>query len=657
MEKILQSIFVHVDASSKTLANNAIAQLLIKLLYTCDKPIKKDEFARMIDEQTHMSISTSDSFDAIMDTLVERKEIAFKKGEYCLSSSKRERIKKTIETSKERIEKILDVFFSGMHSEREVIREWFQDITIKFFEIYADQWISDLLAGSQHIRNLGESIRSTLINRTRTFPNLDKRDEAELTNRFFTFVTTRNSDVDAYLWEHGTSRFSALLISNRQGVDSLTLESFSNSTCLLDTNVLIFIALGAKDKIKSYEQLEKAFELLGISVNVLYITKSEYERRIDIQRESTIKNIEKMGDLATKIPNDSFTQCALERQCTKKEDFETFFDILRELPPYVTNKLKIELLDHSKSLENAIENAQKDETKKENLKKLYFALKNREKLENATIHDVGLIEGAEFLRKQGKYFILSEETSVNAYSQNKPTDNGLPISIRVETLLNILAANGNTMTDSSDYMSLYADLIRLDLFPSEKTFTQCQLYQMYELNNRISNLPEKQSERIVWAAHEKMMHGAKDDELRLFINDRITETEITLKDEVAKKDEVINDYKNGLKEASRHTEQYKNALVIQWRKEIRNRLIRKTVFRLSIPLIILIIGGVLAYYQICSFENSEGLGPLYINLAVTAISELFYMNCRWFKEGVYMLCHRNDIVEQELRKRIKDLEN
>lgn len=28
MEKILQSIFVHVDASSKTLANNAIAQLL-----------------------------------------------------------------------------------------------------------------------------------------------------------------------------------------------------------------------------------------------------------------------------------------------------------------------------------------------------------------------------------------------------------------------------------------------------------------------------------------------------------------------------------------------------------------------------------------------------------------------------------------------------
>ena len=236
MEKILQSIFVHVDASSKTLANNAIAQLLIKLLYTCDKPIKKDEFARMIDEQTHMSISTSDSFDAIMDTLVERKEIAFKKGEYCLSSSKRERIKKTIETSKERIEKILDVFFSGMHSEREVIREWFQDITIKFFEIYADQWISDLLAGSQHIRNLGESIRSTLINRTRTFPNLDKRDEAELTNRFFTFVTTRNSDVDAYLWEHGTSRFSALLISNRQGVDSLTLESFSNSTCLLDLN-------------------------------------------------------------------------------------------------------------------------------------------------------------------------------------------------------------------------------------------------------------------------------------------------------------------------------------------------------------------------------------------------------------------------------------
>ena len=40
MEKVLQSIFVHVDAAYNTLADKAIAQLLVKLLYMCDHPLK-----------------------------------------------------------------------------------------------------------------------------------------------------------------------------------------------------------------------------------------------------------------------------------------------------------------------------------------------------------------------------------------------------------------------------------------------------------------------------------------------------------------------------------------------------------------------------------------------------------------------------------------
>ena len=657
MEEVLQSIFVHVDASSKTLANNAIAQLVIKLLYNCGDYIKKEELARMIDSQTHMDISKSDSFDTILNSLVGKKEILQKKGSYYLSTSKKEKIRKSIDDSKERIERLLENFFNRLYSDKEIIKAWFQDVTIKFFGIYADIWISDLLAGSQLIRNFGESVRSTIENRTKSFKNLDSRDIAELPERFFKFVTTRHPDVDAYLWEHGTSRFSALLISNRQGVDKLTLDSFSNSTCILDTNVLIFIALSTKSNVKTYEQIERAFEQLGISVNVLNITKSEYEHRIDIQRDATIKNIERGKTLATKIPNDSFTQCAIERQCSSKEDFELFFEMLRKLPTFVANKLKIELLDNDTSMDKVIEKAQKDEGKKENLKRIYRTQKNREKMENATIHDVGLIEGAEFLRKRGKYFILSEETSVNAYSQNKPTENGLPISIRVDTLLNILVANGNTMTDSSDYISLYADLIRLDLIPAEKTFTQCQLYQMCELNNRISKLPVGESERIAWAAHEKMVHGVKDEELRLFINDRITESEISLKEEVARQEDELTNYKEELKLASKHNKKYRDALTEQWHKEIKRKLLVITICRmLAIPFIILLIGGIIAFVLFFLNEGTTGIVALCISIFATFIVELFYLKCKWFKDSVSFFRRKDEIVAQEVYRKLEELD-
>lgn len=654
MEKVLQSICVHVDAAYKTLADKAIAQLLVKLLYSCNRPLKKEELAKLADDQTHKNIGQIADLDIILDELAKRKEVTFHKGKYGITTAKREKIKKSIENSKERVDRLITEYFSGLYSNIETIRNWLLDVTFKFFEIYADQWIADLLAGSQNIRNLGENIRTTVENRTNSFNGLDKRDITELTHRFFKFVTSRNPDVDAYLWEHGTSKFSALLISNRQGVDRLTLESFSGSTCILDTNVLIFIALGTEGKKKSFEQLEIAFEQLGISVNVLYITKAEYEHRIDLQRDLTIKNIEKMGGLTTIVPNDSFTQCAKERHCTRMEDFATFFDELRKMPQYVTNRLRVKVLDNCSGLAEVVESARQDEAKKENLKRLYRETRHREKPDTATIHDAGLIEGVEYLRRSGKYFILSEETSVNAYSQNKPTDNGLPLSIRVETLLNLLVANGNQMTDSADYMSLYADLIRLDLMPAEKTFSQFQLYQMHTLSSQISKLPEDETMRIVWEAHDRMVKGIKDEELRLFLNDKITETEICLKDEVARHKEELADVKEGLKAEVKSKGQYRDALYNKLYSEYHFNTLCSSIFRfVVIPFAILFVGICVSFHLYVNCDEDSKVWAIAGSSIATIIWEVLYGCCKFFKNGWIMYRHRGEIADQRARKQLE----
>lgn len=77
--------------------------------------------------------------------------------------------------------------------------------------------------------------------RTLNNKKIDNRDKKELPRLFFEFVNDNKGIVNDYLWDYGTSAFAAKLIRNQNGVDSLTIDSFKNSTCILDTNVLLFI--------------------------------------------------------------------------------------------------------------------------------------------------------------------------------------------------------------------------------------------------------------------------------------------------------------------------------------------------------------------------------------------------------------------------------
>lgn len=51
---------------------------------------------------------------------------------------------------------------------------------------------------------------------------------------FFDFINTTDPDVDAYLWEYGTSSFASKLVRTMYGVDEFTLDTFRNSHCILD---------------------------------------------------------------------------------------------------------------------------------------------------------------------------------------------------------------------------------------------------------------------------------------------------------------------------------------------------------------------------------------------------------------------------------------
>ena len=242
MNDTLNSIFVRLDVSLQNLSSKAIAQIIVKLLYKHDGRMKKQAIYDALANVNNCNHLGKKDVDEILDKLSER-EIQHKGGDYYLSQSKKEKIKKSIEESEERRRRILEKYFSRLNTNSEILSAWLQDASIKFFEVYSEEWISDLKANTKRIAASEESIRKLITNRTLNNKALDSEDKAILPKKFFDFVNTSEKDVDAYLWEYGTSAFSSKLIRTMHGVDQITIETFRNSHCILDTNILMFISL------------------------------------------------------------------------------------------------------------------------------------------------------------------------------------------------------------------------------------------------------------------------------------------------------------------------------------------------------------------------------------------------------------------------------
>lgn len=534
----LNSIYLRLDVNMQYLASKAIAQIIVKIVYSnSDGSMTVGEIKKELAKLNEGNRFDDAEIDAIITDL-EDKELRQRNGRYYLSTSRRDKIRKSLEESEERQNAILNKYFSGLNSGRDVLKKWLSVITQTFFETYSNEWISDLNAHTNHILQSADSIRLQVTRRTESIKDIDKDDKKELPGRFFNFVNSRDTDVDDFLWGYGTSSFASKLIRNKYGVDKLTMETFKDSVCILDTNVLLFIALKSKYT-ESFKALEKVFMDLNVQPKFLYITQKEFENKVQSQREMTLSNFDKFGYETISKLEDDFTMSAKRLYCKLREDFERFFDVTLTLPSSFNLRLPITLMDCDTKMVEVIEKAQNDETLKDELNAMYKSVVGRDKSPSACRHDIGLLEGVRYLRDmddetQNKVFIISDEISVNQYSKSKGTKHNLPLSLRVDTLINMLAVNnGGGTFDASDYKPLFANIIRLGLTPRKDTFNQEELYQLSQMNDRISNLPPELVCDIAWQMHKKRLSGESDSDLRRELNVLVTRGEIQVKDEIS----------------------------------------------------------------------------------------------------------------------------
>lgn len=525
MDEIIKSLYLRLDANTSTLTRSAIGQILVKIIYSLGRLVSKEEVFKAYAQLNNINKADENQLLEILEELV-NKDIRKRDGKYYLSTNKKEKIKKSLEQAEDRKNEIVDNYFSNTFSDRNIIEDWLLDVTIKFFECYSDEWISDLLTGHKTVSRSETSIKDLIGKRTFNNSRLDKRDKQILPKKFFDFINDNKGVVNDYLWDYGTSAFAAKLIRNQNGVDSLTIDSFKNSTCILDTNILLFISLESRFK-DGIVALEKVFQSLNVNVAYLYITLKEYQAKVSCQKDMTMRNLDKYGYDIASIPNDDFTNSAKELLCKTSDDFERFFDEKAKIPSKVHDILPIKLLDNDKELVEVIEKAQKDNNKISELNGLFRDLTGHDKKQNALVHDIGLLKGTEHLRKSGKFFVVSEEVCVNLYSKRQPLSDNLPLAIRIDTLINVLAANNDGDTfKASDYVPLFANIVRAGLIPDKDTFRQEELYDLYDMDEQVAQLPSDKIKDIVLEMHELLLKGTDEKVLSRELKSKITKGKI-----------------------------------------------------------------------------------------------------------------------------------
>ena len=663
MDKILKTLHLRLDSTSKSLTKNAVSQLIIKILFQHSNPLRLSE----IEEDLKSFLKTTIEeirIEKALEKLIDKQEIKYEKKKYSLTRSNRKTLEKRYSESKDRLDRIVTKYFQPFSSEKEIVLEWFSDSTIEFFKSYSNDWISDLcFTKSEKLKTKKENIFKHIERRTQNNKELEKADQNKLIENFIEcLIHKKDADLDAHLWEYGTSAFAANLLQSSIGADPISISAFRDSKCVLDTNVLMNIGLEASEYHYAIKKLDKIFDELNIDPGYFHITEQEYINTVSNKNEEILRTASKFSYDVIKETDDHFIQSAIKRQCHLYEDFETFCQQILLPPKTLDEKQEISFFNDDKDLDKAIEIAQNDDKKRDELNNIFKNVTGKDKREKALIHDVGLLAGIEYYRKKEKAFIISQEVSINKYSHTKPVIDNLPLAIKLETIINMLAIdNGGTDVNPTDFSTLFADMIRFNLQPDKNTFEVADLAKLLDTELQIEQLPAEEVIKMANNLHQNRSKGLNDEEVSLALNREFQDVKLKFVDDFDTAQNDLSFEKSEKQKYKRNLTKTEKAL----RKRIQSDELRKYdnevlksrgIWFFAVPIAVLIITCVGIYY-FQSTENQSNFKNYFIgiviNLVIWIFTTLVVTKPKLIKRNESKKNEIENIVEERFRKEIE----
>ena len=654
-------MYLRLDSSSKSLTKRALAQLIIKIIYSLDSSPTKDEIVNELSGILETTIS-NEKIAAAFELLLNENKISELRGRYSIDQNKKDKIETAYNEFINRQNRIIDKFFNNVSSQRKFVLQWFEDVTIEFFKEYSSEWISDLcLTTNGAVKGKHQGIQAILDKATNSNSNLDTKDKDWLKKQYFEFIQSNDTDVFSILWDYGTSCFSSSLIIVNISADPISVDEFKNTKCILDTNILMYLDLEKSKFKESFKSMENIFIDLTISPVYFFITRDEFTNSMGYKKDTVLRVVEKYPQEVISKTDDPFIKTALQRGCVTAKDFERFFGQLMDIPKYLSELLEIKQHD-SDDLDDAIRKGQEDDKLKERINTVYKSKRHKDKGKNKLQHDAGLIAGAEFIRNQEKCFILSRDFSVKEVALEKPVRNEMPIAIGLDTLINVLAIdNGGTDIDPTNYAPLFANIIKLALIPEHDVFKVEDLSRILDVQSQISDLSSDKIIDIAKKLHHNQVIGVPEEEISLQLTRSFQSAKLELQSDLDKSRKETYFEKTEKEKFIKRSDKATQKLREQYTGELRDKydgiILKNRILIFGVlPAITMVITAGILIYTKSDFESSwkNQLIGLAVNIFAWLLTDFLFLNKKIKSKYSERINDINEEVERKLKEAVEE---
>ena len=586
------------SAVAEPLRTRAHAQILAKVLYlggersylTMSK--MRDGVASLTGGARPSRADTQAALKYLQDAGLTRDK---GRSRFGLRPAEYRRLERQVNAQGDLVDRCLVRHFPG-EVNRETLTTWFYRVSISFFERFADRWVASVVGrpgldsdAYASVTDIADQCAVSL----EIEPPID-----DLAAGFGRFLRSNEPEDHQLLQSLALRAFAARLVASDEGPDPISTAELRDATWLLDTNILLAIALEGVAFRDPIDALGQAMSMIGSKLLYLHPTLVEYQAVVDRWGEETLNALDRFGIGAIRESSDPFLKIAMARHCCHPEDFRRFFDQLRQPPQSIENRIEIELVDDP-DVARVATAGEENEAKVLAIKSHWSERRPYPKSRVTARHDAAVSEVIRHWRSSNKRcFVLTTDRTMAELAARWQGPSGTPSWILLDALVQVLAADrAGIAEDDVDFSALLAKLIANEVGPVASEFQIRDLLWLSEIVEQVEAFPDEVVNELARIVHRKRIAGASrdDPELRLALERTTQEA----------RESLIKGHDTALQDAATATERaegtrarrnrLRHALVERMKKELIRKARRALFIRSGVALVGATAVGVGAY--------------------------------------------------------------
>ena len=412
---------------------------------------------------------------------------------------------------------------------RETLATWFSRTSIAFFTQFADRWVASVTdrapLGSKTFTSVMEIAASEA-----TALGIESS-SAALVDGFVRFLRSSEPEDHQHLQSLGLTAFAARLVAAGEGPDPISSAQLRDATWVLDTNVLLTIALEGVTHDDPLDALGQALSMIEAELVYVHATLIEYRQVVDQWASDTLAVFDRFGIGPIKESSNGFLKIALARHCHNRDDFVRFFNELREPPQSIEERIAIRLVDDP-DIARAAAKGEQNEQDVRTIQTYWAERRRYPKSPSAARHDSAVSEVVRHYRSSEKRcFALTTDRTMSGLAAHWQGPLGTPRWILLDALVQVLAADRAGMAGGQvDLSALLSKLVANEVGPVADEFTIHDLIWLSEIVEHVEAFPDEDVSELARIIHRARIGGASrdDSELRLALERRIQKARVAL---------------------------------------------------------------------------------------------------------------------------------